>query len=305
MKRFKTKKKRHFLRFLIFILIIIITCIFTIKYLNSNINMDKFIKGLLNEGFNNQLDKKNIYTLDVISMLFNNLDINYNIADKKVIKYIEGVNLNNSNPIVYLYNTHDLEEYKSNYKYEYSITPTVKLASYIMQEKLNNLNINTIVETRSIKDILASNNWIYKDSYKASRLLLEDSIKSNNTLKYFIDIHRDSASYDKTTINYDNKSYAQIMFIVGLENNNYEYNLNIANKLSDLINNKIPNLSKGVLKKEGIGVNGIYNQDISGNAILIELGGVDNNIVEVSNTINIFGDIFSSYIGGYNEEKEI
>ena len=55
-------------------------------------------------------------------------------------------------------------------------------------------------------------------------------------------------------------------------------------------------LSRGVLKKEGMNVNGIYNQDISSNAMLIEVGGVDNNIDEVLNTVNAISDILVKYI---------
>ena len=51
-----------------------------------------------------------------------------------------------------------------------------------------------------------------------------------------------------------------------------------------------------MLKKEGQNVNGIYNQDLSNNSLLIELGGVDNNIEEVLNTINAIADILEMYI---------
>ena len=148
------------------------------------------------------------------------------------------------------------------------------------------------VELNSIKKILDDNNWIYKDSYKASRLLLE----KNNNYEYYIDIHRDSSSYDKTTLNSD-KVYAKIMFIVGLENESYEYNLKLSNELSDMLNKKVDGISRGVLKKEGLGVNGVYNQDFSHNLLVVEIGGVDNNILEVSNSIKVFADVLSEYIG--------
>ena len=50
------------------------------------------------------------------------------------------------------------------------------------------------------------------------------------------------------------------------------------------------------MKKGGAGVNGIYNQDISSNAMLIEVGGVDNNIDEVLNTIEIISVILKEQI---------
>ena len=72
--------------------------------------------------------------------------------------------------------------------------------------------------------------------------------------------------------------------------------ITICFNLSSLIESKYPGLSRGVYKKEGPGVNGIYNQDISSNVMLIELGGVDNTISEVVNTVNALTDVLSTYI---------
>ena len=69
-------------------------------------------------------------------------------------------------------------------------------------------------------------------------------------------------------------------------------------KINDIANKYYPGLSRGIYKKEGPGVDGIYNQDISSNSILIELGGVDNNIDEVLNTTEAISNILYYYIKG-------
>lgn len=262
-------------------------------------DIKKYINLLLNNGFNNQLTKKNNKTnINPISLFEYNLPLqnSNNNIEKQTVEYIEKVNTNMKDPIVYIYNTHESEEYKIDYQYDYSFLPNVKLSSYILQEKLENLGINSIVETSSIKDVLNQNNWVYRYSYKASRILLEKAFQEKQSLKYFIDIHRDSSKYEKTTYTYNGKAYAKILFVVGLEHENYEYNLNLANTLNKMLEDKLPGISRGISKKEGLGVNGIYNQDFSINCILIEIGGVDNNILEVSNTINVFGEVLSTFI---------
>ena len=294
MKKFKTRKKHRLFKFIIFIIFGYIFFKITLNILNNNyIDPSKYISYLVNLGFNNQLSNNSIYK--GISLVENNLSMSLNNKNEEVmVNYIEKVNDNISNPIVYIYNTHENEEYKIEYKYDYSIVPNVKIASYILQEDLINNNIGSYVETNSVNKILNDNNWIYKDSYKASRMLLD----SNNNYKYYIDIHRDSSNYDKTTLNYNGNNYAKILFVVGLEHDSFEYNLKIANELSEMINKNINGLSKGVLKKEGIGVNGVYNQDFNHNCILIEVGGMDNNILEVSNSLKVFANVFSEYIKG-------
>lgn len=86
------------------------------------------------------------------------------------------------------------------------------------------------------------------------------------------------------------------MFVVGLDHKNYEPNLNLANELNNIIEEKYPGISRGISKKTGKGVNGIYNQDISSNSMLIEVGGVDNTIEEVNNTMDVLAEIISNYI---------
>ena len=92
------------------------------------------------------------------------------------------------------------------------------------------------------------------------------------------------------------------MFVVGLEHANYEKNLNTANEVNRLFEEKYPGLSRGIYKKEGSWVNGLYNQDISENVMLIVLGGIDNNIDEVMNTINAITDVISTYIGEHEKK---
>ena len=174
----------------------------------------------------------------------------------------------------------------------------------MLREKLNDLGIPSLVETTNIKDVLNSHNWIYKDSYKASRILLEEAFKNNPSLKIFIDIHRDSSAYNKTTYNKDNTSFAKVLFVVGLDYNGYEKNLNNAIKLNDIINDNYPGLSRGIMKKSGKGVNGIYNQNFQNNTFLIEVGGQYNSIEEVKNTINSLAKSIYIYVKEYIYEEK-
>lgn len=220
-----------------------------------------------------------------------NIENNYlnNTVEKEVFEEIK-------NPIVYIYNTHQTEKYKSSKMNEYNVDNTVIFASFLLKWYLENLGIDAIVETSNITSILKDNNLKYKDSYKASRILIENAYKETPTLNYFIDLHRDSSSYEKTTCELNDKKYAKVMFVVGLEHNNYENNLNFANILNNRIKRINSCLTRGVYKKSGSGVNGIYNQDFNSNTILIELGGQYNNIIEVNNTLKVLASILYEYI---------
>ena len=235
-------------------------------------------------------------TVKTISLEYN--DDYSNMDDlKKVSDYIKDPNPKKiDNPIIYLYNSHQLENYSNESLDIYGITPNVLMASYLLKEKLNSMNIPTIVEEANMSEILEKNNWNYSYSYNASRELLTEKISKYKTLKYFIDIHRDSITKNYSTIKIDDKSYAKVLFVIGLDHNNWEPNFNLATKFNNIIEKKYPGLSKGIMKKTGMNVNGIYNQDVSPNCILIEIGGVDNTIEEVFNTTNVIAETISTII---------
>lgn len=325
LKKISPKKK---LKFFFLLLLVYLTIAYTFynSFKNNNISYNKeFISFLLDNGSPTSisdykipkiLNKTITYLLKVDlsnpSTILNNSVLGYSYDEptnldldklKQISSYIEDpYKVDITNPLIYLYNSHQLENYNNDSLLAYGITPNVLMASYLLKEKLNSSGLATIVEDTNMTEFLSLNNWDYSSSYKASRIFLLDKQNTHPTIKYYFDIHRDSVNKKLTTVNINNKSYARILFVVGLEHSNYQENLNAANELNSIIDKKYPGLSRGIYKKEGPGVNGIYNQDISSKVFLIELGGIDNNIEEVLNTINALTDTITTYIN--QNEKE-
>ena len=207
--------------------------------------------------------------------------------------------------IVYIYNTHQEEKYQNTYLEEFNITPSVFLASKMLKEYLKELGIGSIVEMQNVADKLHSMNLKYSGSYKVTRIFMDEAYKNNPSLKYFIDLHRDSSVYDKTVTTINGKKYAKVLIIVGLENPNYKENLVLAERIKEKIINFDKSLFRSIYKKSGAGVNGIYNQDFNKNTILLEVGGQYNNIEEVDNTLQVLANILEEIIKeDQNEQKE-
>ncbi|MCI7241817.1 MAG: stage II sporulation protein P [Bacilli bacterium] len=281
---------------------------------NANINNDYSLINIVNDTVNFlfNIDFKSPSTILNKELLAsgkknNEIDImhddDYSDMEelKKISSYIEDPNpVDINNPIIYIYNSHQLENYSNKSLDIYGITPNVLMASYILKEKLNTMGLSTVVETTNLTDFLNANGWNHASSYKASRLLILNNKSKYNTLKYFIDIHRDSVSKEVATININNKNYARILFVVGLEHDNYQKNLDNMNALNKLCEKYYPGLSRGIYKKSGPGVNGIYNQDINEFTMLIEVGSYTNTIDEVFNTIEALSNILYKYIKGEN-----
>ena len=303
--KLKSKRKKKKYLFILFIVIFIYSIYLTFNYLeNKNISYDnKTLAKILLKESNSALKVKNESVVKkVIKTLSNPLNIvnnNYKglVKNKQVVPLKEEVDEKEEQQAeIYIYNSHQTEEYKASNFAEYSVSPTVMVASYIMQEKLKEDGINSLVEERSISDYLKANNKKYVYSYEASRSYMETSKQNNPSLKYFIDVHRDSLTRDKTTTEINGKSYVKILFLIGLENPNFEKNLEFTTKINDKINELYPGLSKGIYKKGGEGVNGVYNQDFSPTTILVEFGGNENTIDEVFNSTVAFTKAFESVI---------
>ena len=89
---------------------------------------------------------------------------------------------------------------------------------------------------------------------------------------------------------------SRVLFVLGISNSNYEKNRVMMSRLSDIINEKYPSLSRGVYEVDIPDWPEIYNQDMDDNAILIELGAKDNTMNEVLNTVEVLSYAISIYI---------
>ncbi|MEG1596828.1 MAG: stage II sporulation protein P [Bacilli bacterium] len=288
---------------LILVLLLLIFIIKSIFFFNHKLNNKYFVDNLLS--FSNSYIKRSKRTKINLNLLsFNNpnslIGINYKGLIKaesfelKVNK--EEVIIDENKPLVFIYSTHSSETYKNNNNNPYNIKPTVRIPSYILKEQLNKLKIKAIVDETDVVGVLNSNGWSYDLSYQVSKMIIEDAKKKYPSVKYFIDIHRDSALLNTTKIVINNKEYARLLFIVGMENKTYVDNLNMTQDLNNLLNKDYFNITRGIYKKSGPGVNGVYNQDLSPKAILLEVGGVDNTIDQVYNSMEVFAKIYGKYI---------
>lgn len=203
--------------------------------------------------------------------------------------------------VVFLYSSHNRESFLPHLPEEtepdraYHKEVNITKVSEKLAEKLEDQKIGAVFDRTDITTILHDKGWTYGKSYDASRPVVQSALTEHEQVQYVFDIHRDSLPYDKTTLEVDDTGYATFLFVIGAENKQYEKNLKLATDLHYLLEEKTPGISRGVITKEGPKSNGVYNQDLLENSILIEVGGYDNDLEEMYRSIDIFADIFSEY----------
>jgi len=206
--------------------------------------------------------------------------------------------------VVYIYHTHSWE----------SFLPLIGLQGDPIADKAvdNKTNITLVgkmlgmelkadgigseVDTTNMTQKLNEAKWKPNRAYTMSRSIVETALQKDKDINYLIDIHRDSRRGKDTTVSIDGKPYARIMFVLGEANPKFEQNFQMAKELHQKLEEKYPGLSRGVLsKKQNSKNNGLYNQDLSSNSMLIEVGGVDNNMEQLTNSMKAFSNVFSEY----------
>ncbi|RDW19247.1 stage II sporulation protein P [Oceanobacillus arenosus] len=203
--------------------------------------------------------------------------------------------------VVYIYNTHNRESFlpylpdvansDSAFHQEVNITNVSDRLAKALEAK----GVGAQVDNTDIGLILNKKGMEYWQSYDASREVVEAAVASNKEIEYVFDLHRDSQRREVTTKEINGESYARIIFVVGSDSKNFNKNTELATKLDQLIEKKYPGLSRGVLSKGGPGSNGVYNQDLTDNAMLIEFGGVDNTLEELYRSADAVAEVFSDY----------
>lgn len=204
--------------------------------------------------------------------------------------------------VVFIYNTHNRESFLPHlpgvddadlaHHDEVNIT----MVSERLKKSLEAKGIGTQVDnTDIVGEVLKDRGLEYWQSYEASRSVVEEAFATNRDIQFIFDIHRDATGRETTTKKINGKDYARIMFVVGSENPNYEKNLELATKIHHMLEESYPGLSRGVIPQGGSGNNGVYNQDLSNNALLIEMGGVDNNLEELYRSADALAEVFSEF----------
>ncbi|MWV45317.1 stage II sporulation protein P [Paenibacillus sp. HJL G12] len=207
--------------------------------------------------------------------------------------------------VVMIYHSHPREAYNpllsktSSNPSSKSPSQNVMLVGKYLAQKLEKLGVGTV---HSEKDYSTTvNDYNYNFSYKYSRQTVKEALAQNSGLDYLIDIHRDSQRHAKTTTVINGASYAQVFFIIGHENKNWRKNEAFASAIHEQLEKSYPGISRGIWGKTSAQGNGEYNQSLSDNSILIEVGGIDSTNEELKRTAELLGQIIADLY--YKDQK--
>ncbi|ANP69505.1 stage II sporulation protein P [Clostridium tyrobutyricum] len=197
--------------------------------------------------------------------------------------------MNKEKPDVLIYHTHTTESYKPGDPNSFDDTQNVVSVGDKLISELNKYGISGIND-RTVHDAEA-----YNRSYDRSAITLGKYLKKYGDFKLIIDIHRDSIE-DKNavTMNINGESIANYMMVMSRNNPHFSKNMALANQILQVSNQLYPGFAKGVLYYN----HGIrnFNQGMSNNAILIEVGSDINTTTEAQASMKYLARIIAQVI---------
>lgn len=190
-------------------------------------------------------------------------------------------NLQNGSPSVLILHTHATESYtKQAESYretsswrtleeDYNMLSIGKLVGQILQE-----NGIRVLQDETLHDYPS-----YNGSYLRSRQTIRKVLKENSGIQLILDLHRDAAGTEqqqmRTQAVVNGETAAQLMIVIGTNHENYEENLSLGLKLHAQLEKQSPGIMRPLQLRAQR-----FNQDLSGGALLIEVGAAGNSHAE-------------------------
>jgi stage II sporulation protein P len=210
--------------------------------------------------------------------------------------------------VVYIYNTHNTESWSYVTKnpdpdFAYNDQTNISLVGKKLSEELQKKGVKTKFDDTDIQQRLKEAGLPYTLSYAESLKVVKAALKQDKNINYIFDIHRDSSKREDTTIDINGKTYARVGFVIGKGNPHWQENDKLANKFQDILNQKYPGIANRVDHKSSALGNGEYNQSLSPNSLLIEVGGPFNTLEECYNTVSALAGTFPDLY--YEKAKKV
>ena len=218
--------------------------------------------------------------------------------------YNSKLRVTNNKPQILIYHSHSCETYSDSPKGNYNSEDkdhSVMSVGCLLTNQLSNLGWG-VVHSTTFHD-----SPTYNNSYARSAETIKSVMNQYNDVNITIDLHRDGLNianqatknniHNKYTTTINGEKVAKFFFVVGARNDDVEKVQKLADGLTEYAKKKYPDLIMPVVLKPY----GRFNQSISDNAILVEVGSNGTTTAEAQASAKYIAQV----IDGYFKEQNI
>ncbi len=203
-------------------------------------------------------------------------------------------------PTVLIYHTHTHEAYEMQYESEY-----VEASAWRTLDNRHNIvrvgdELAKLLYERGFTVVHDTTDHELDDHPNSYTRSLDTLKGYAGKADIFIDVHRDAyveSSASQLCVTDGDKELAQLMFVVGngegfSEKPLYAENYMIASRITRILNDSLEGLCRPVLVKDGR-----YNQHVSDNCLLVEVGHNRNSLEQALNSVEYLADaIYEAFL---------
>lgn len=199
--------------------------------------------------------------------------------------------LNPSKPEVLIFHTHTREGFnpdgKAGKNFSSDLDTTICKVGDELKKELESKYGIAVIHDKTVHDYP-----IRDKAYEKSGPTVASYVKKYPNLKLIIDLHRDGGvSRPSATAMINGESYARTMFVVGSTNKGFKTSDALAQKMNGIFKNLYPGFSKGITYKKGK-----YNQQYSGNLVLLEVGSEQTSLEEAVRSVKVISRVVAEAI---------
>lgn len=217
-----------------------------------------------------------------------------NIVDSS---YDNDIRVTTNKPQILIYHTHSSETYSNSPKNNYhsdDIKNSVMAVGSSLATELTDKGWGVVHSTKY-------NDLSYNESYPTSGKTVQSLLSRYDSIKIAIDLHRDGLNlkddqykktvHNKSTIEINGETVAKFFLVVGQRNQNVGELKRQAQEITELAEKKYPGLVCPVVTKQY----GRFNQYMSENGLLIEVGNNATSTKEALATSKYVAEILDEY----------
>ncbi|WP_346871293.1 stage II sporulation protein P [Clostridium sp. UBA5119] len=218
----------------------------------------------------------------------------FELKDTDINKFQEGVDVvgdpkDNSKKKILIYHTHTNEAYAEGNR---GLPTTVAGVGDALTSELEKLGF-TVVHDKTIHDKAD-----YNRAYHASRETIGKNISSYGEFDLIIDLHRDGGPRkEDVTGNIKGEDVAKLTLVTTMQDPKYPKHIENVKSIVAIANKLYPGLyrDRSIIAYDHGGIL-FYNQDLSDNAILMEVGADTNKLQEAKNSMKYMSIVFAQHL---------
>lgn len=199
--------------------------------------------------------------------------------------------IDRSKPVVIIYHTHATESYQPVTEGNFHVLKeygTVREVGNVLTKELEKLGVQ-VIHDKTIHDSPS-----YNQSYTRSLETIQTLMGNIDTTKIMIDLHRDAAGYVGNvakTVTAGNDTMACYSLVVGTGNPNVDALRKFAGQINKKAEELYPGFGGRIIEKQYK-----FNQYVSDNHLLLEVGNNENSIEQAKMTGKYFAHVLAEVI---------